>query len=86
MPDARKSCRQVRETLMCFAAVVMQAAKHPKGSIDRLLYVAAFSVSAFQSVRNMRCSLPIMGETVEVRHLLRLSDPLCLTHPCTQSH
>jgi hypothetical protein len=37
--------------------------------MERLLYVAAFSVSAFQSVRNMRCSLPIMGETVEVNVL-----------------
>jgi hypothetical protein len=45
----------------------MQAAAMPKGSIERLLLVAAFAVSAFQSVGNLKCTTPIMGETYEAR-------------------
>ncbi len=56
----------------------VQAAEKPKGSIERLLLVAAFAVSAFQAVRPMRASLPIMGETVEVGAFPAWVNP----HPC----
>ena len=45
----------------------MQAAALPRGSMERLLLVAAFAVSAFQSVGNLKCTLPCMGETYEAR-------------------
>ena len=47
----------------------VQAAQKPKGSVERLLLVAAFAVSAFQSVAKLKASTPMMGETVEVRAL-----------------
>lgn len=50
-------------------ARMWQAAEQAAGSMDRLLLVAAFAMSAFQSVRPMRASLPVMGETVEVTPL-----------------
>ena len=34
--------------------------------MERLLLVAAFAVSAFQSVGKLKPSNPMMGETVEV--------------------
>ncbi|EIE26339.1 hypothetical protein COCSUDRAFT_58876 [Coccomyxa subellipsoidea C-169] len=57
---------QRRAEEMEYSELLDQAAEKPKGSIERLLLVAAFAVSAFQAVRPMRASLPIMGETVEV--------------------
>lgn len=44
-----------------------QAAQKPKGSIERLLLVAAFAQSAFQAVGKLKPMIPIMGETYEVR-------------------
>ena len=46
-----------------------QAAQKPKGSIERLLLVAAFAQSAFQAVGKLKCMVPIMNETYEVRLL-----------------
>ena len=43
-----------------------QAALQPRGSLERLLLVAAYAVSGFQVVSAMMCSLPCMGETFEV--------------------
>ncbi|KAK9916529.1 hypothetical protein WJX75_003761 [Coccomyxa subellipsoidea] len=57
---------QRRAEEMEYSELLDQAAEHPKRSMDRLLLVAAFAMSAFQAVRPMRASLPIMGETVEV--------------------
>ena len=44
----------------------LQAAQKPKGSIERLLLVAAFAQSAFQAVGKLKCMYPISGETYEV--------------------
>lgn len=60
----------------------VQAAVMPKGSMERLLLVAAFAVSAFQSVGNLKCTLPIMGETYEARN--QMYPPPC-TQPCTHA-
>ncbi|BDA41103.1 Oxysterol-binding protein-related protein 1A [Coccomyxa sp. Obi] len=57
---------QRRAEEMEYSELLDQAAEEAKGSIERLLLVAAFALSAFQSARPMRASLPIMGETVEV--------------------
>ena len=43
-----------------------QAAQKPKGSMERLLLVAAFAQSAFQAVGKLKAMVPIMGETYEV--------------------
>ena len=46
----------------------MQAAQLPKGSMDRLLLVAAFAQSGFAAgLRPYKCLNPIAGETFEVR-------------------
>ncbi len=45
---------------------VWQAAQKPKGSLERLLLVAAFAQSAFQAVGKLKPMIPIMGETYEV--------------------
>jgi len=58
---------------------VLQAAQKPKGSIERLLLVAAFAQSAFQSVGRLKCMIPIMGETYEVRPCMQAS--LCEVTP-----
>ena len=60
-----------------------QAALRPKGSVDRLLLVAAFAVSGFQSVVNMKCAVPCMGETCEARtlHSPLLLNVLFCEHP-----
>ncbi|CAL5227336.1 g10279 [Coccomyxa viridis] len=42
------------------------AAQQPKGSIERLLLVAAFAQSAFQAVGKLKCMYPISGETYEL--------------------
>ena len=44
----------------------LQAAQKPKGSIERLLLVAAFAQSAFQAVGKLKCMYPVSGETYEV--------------------
>lgn len=44
----------------------LQAAQRPKGSVERLLLVAAFAQSAFQAVGKLKAMVPIMGETYEV--------------------
>ena len=45
----------------------MQAALLPKGSMDRLLLVAAFAQSGFAAgLRPYKCLNPVMGETFEV--------------------
>ena len=46
--------------------LTLQAAQKPKGSIERLLLVAAFAQSAFQAVGKLKCMYPISGETYEV--------------------
>ena len=46
--------------------MIRQAAHKPKGSIERLLLVAAFAQSAFQAVGKLKCMVPMMGETYEV--------------------
>ena len=56
-----------------------QAAQKPKGSIERLLLVAAFAQSAFQAVGKLKCMYPISGETYEVGPL-RCEVPLPM--PC----
>ncbi|CAL8466614.1 g6150 [Coccomyxa elongata] len=57
---------QRRAEEMEYSELLDKAAEEAKGSTERLLLVAAFALSAFQSARPMRASLPIMGETVEV--------------------
>ena len=57
----------------------LQAAQKPKGSIERLLLVAAFAQSAFQSIGRLKCMIPIMGETYEVRPCMQAS--LCEVIP-----
>ncbi|CAL5227335.1 g10278 [Coccomyxa viridis] len=49
-----------------FSELLDQAAQKPKGSIERLLLVAAFAQSAFQSVGKLKAMTPIMGETYEL--------------------
>ncbi len=45
----------------------LQAATQPKGSMERLLTVAAFAQSGFAAgLRAYKCINPIMGETYEV--------------------
>ena len=45
----------------------MQAAQLPKGSMDRLLLVAAFAQSGFAAgLRPYKCLNPVAGETFEV--------------------
>ena len=44
----------------------MQAALKPKGSVERLLLVAAFAQSAFHAVGKLKPMVPVMGETYEV--------------------
>ena len=44
----------------------MQAARKGKGSLERLLLVAAFAQSAFHAVGKLKPMVPIMGETYEV--------------------
>ena len=45
----------------------MQAALLPKGSMDRLLLVAAFAQSGFAAgLRPYKCLNPVIGETFEV--------------------
>ncbi len=45
----------------------MQAAQLPRGSIDRLLLVAAFAQSGFAAgLRPYKCLNPVAGETFEV--------------------
>ncbi len=44
----------------------MQAAQRPKGSMERLLLVAAFAQSAFHAVGKLKPMVPVMGETYEV--------------------
>lgn len=45
----------------------MQAAQLPKGSMDRLLLVAAFAQSGFAAgLRPYKALNPVMGETLEV--------------------
>ena len=77
--------------------VIRQAAHKPKGSIERLLLVAAFAQSAFQAVGKLKCMVPMMGETYEVcagiffsmivarqslwHHLLMM--PVCAESPCS---
>ena len=61
--------------VLCSCAITVQAAQKPKGSVERLLLVAAFAVSAFQSVAKLKASTPMMGETVEV-HTLGARAPL----------
>lgn len=47
----------------------LQAAQLPKGSMDRLLLVAAFAQSGFAAgLRPYKCLNPVAGETFEVRH------------------
>lgn len=49
---------------------VLQAASQPKGSMERLLTVAAFAQSGFAAgLRPYKCINPIMGETFEVSWL-----------------
>ena len=56
----------------------VQAALLPKGSMDRLLLVAAFAQSGFAAgLRPYKCLNPVMGETFEVR-----PSPL---HSCPES-
>lgn len=54
----------------CDASLLWQAAQQPKGSIERLLLVAAFAQSAFQAVGKLKCMVPTMSETYEVRLLI----------------
>ena len=45
----------------------MQAALLPKGSMDRLLLIAAFAQSGFAAgLRPYKCLNPVLGETFEV--------------------
>ena len=49
----------------------MQAAQLPKGSMERLLLVAAFAQSGFAAgLRPYKCLNPVVGETFEVSHQL----------------
>ena len=50
-----------------YCRVAVQAALLPKGSMDRLLLVAAFAQSGFAAgLRPYKCLNPVMGETFEV--------------------
>ena len=67
---------------LCYApcvrtSVCLQAAQRPKGSMERLLLVAAFAQSAFQAVGKLKAMVPIMGETYEV-HLQQPSHCGCM--------
>ena len=59
-----------------------QAALQPKGSLERLLLVAAFAVSGFQTVGAMMCSVPCMGETFEARPAMAQTVRLCMFSSC----
>lgn len=48
--------------------LVVQAAELPKGSMERLLLVAAFAQIGYSAgLRPYKCFNPVMGETFEVR-------------------
>ena len=57
------------ESTICNSPGNVQAAQQPKGSIERLLLVAAFAQSAFQAVGKLKCMYPISGETYEVSRI-----------------
>ncbi|CAK0756209.1 hypothetical protein CVIRNUC_002436 [Coccomyxa viridis] len=49
-----------------FSELLDQAAQRPKGSMERLLLVAAFAQSAFHAVGKLKPMVPVMGETYEL--------------------
>ncbi len=59
--------KHCQDSVACSLLMYVQAAQKPKGSIERLLLVAAFAQSAFQAVGKLKCMYPISGETYEVR-------------------
>ncbi len=65
--------------------VAAQAALCPKGSIERMMEVVAFSVSPYASCKRPKRSLdPLLGETYELVHpdkgFRMVSEHVCNSH------
>ena len=67
----------------CNDELSVQAALLPKGSMDRLLLVAAFAQSGFAAgLRPYKCLNPVMGETFEVCDAHTRPAPLTAAYNC----
>ena len=89
---ASKHCMAMRwcsgYVVSCWQAKLLgqlQAAQLPKGSMDRLLLVAAFAQSGFAAgLRPYKCLNPVAGETFEVRHQPSMHPVThVMSYPCT---